>query len=314
MSLNVPDELDYEIHEDKVKFKIKDVSSNWISVNDSFIDRINPDNLNSLFIEKHLIKEINVKNTLDEGLRLLGRDNYPKAIEKFDEVLYYDPDYSEALINKSHALFGQKHFVKSLRYYKRAIKANDDLKDIEYHKLLINESNNERDNFPKLKLNIYAGDEFFTKGEFEKAVESYNRALVNPSKFKDKILFKLLNKKATALLKMGLFDEALDCFEKSLNNDYAVFGQGYCECRLGLDLNDDFKELLDIDKKHQMKQAIILNKLGFFNESLKICDYLLENHFKTDEFYFKVLYMKIDSLTQLNKDASEFREIIFRLK
>lgn len=314
MTFNVPDELNYELHDDNVKFKISDVSSNWMGTDDSFINRINPDKLNRLFIEKHLIKEINVKNTLDEGLRLLGKDNYSKAILKFDEVLYYDPDYSEALIAKSRALFGQKHFVKSLRYYKRAIKADASLEDIEYHKLLLKESNNERDHFPKLKLNIYAGDEFFTKGVFEKAVESYNRALVNPSKFKDKILSKLLNKKATALVKLGLFEDALVCFKKSSDNDYAVFGQGYCECKLGLDINDEFKELLSVDKKHQLKQAIILNKLEFFKESLKICDYLLENHFKTDEFYFKVLYLKIDSLTQLNEDASEFREIVFRLK
>ena len=74
----------------------------------------------------------------------------------------------------------------------------------EYNEALLKEANGERDNFPKLKSDIYAGDEHFKKGEYENAIDSYNRALENPSKFKDKILFKLLNKKATAFLSFSM--------------------------------------------------------------------------------------------------------------
>ena len=119
-------------------------------------------------------------------------------------MLFYDPEYGEALSNKSYALYGQNHFVKSLRYYKRAVEADESLKNMEYHKLLLGKSNEERQHFPKLKLNIYAGDEHFASGEYQKAVDSYNRALMNPSKFKDKILSKLLNKKATTLFFLTL--------------------------------------------------------------------------------------------------------------
>ncbi len=288
MCFNVLDELSFEIHDNQVKFRINDVSTNWMSRDDSFIKRIDKDNLNHKFPVEHLVKEIEIRNLLDDAIEYLSLEKYSKAIDGFDKVLFYDSWYGEALLNKSYALYGQKHFVKSLRYYKRAVKADNSLKDIEYHKSLLSKANSERDNFPKLKLNIYAGDEYFAKSDFKNAVESYNRALSNPSKFKDRILSKLLNKKATTLLKLNDFSEALNCFKESLDiehNDYAIFGEGFCRYRLDLDVGDEFKSRLNISKAQMLKQVLILNDLGHYSESIVICEYLLENHFKEDDLY-----------------------------
>ena len=285
--LNIPDELTCETRQDKVRFSINGISTNWMDRNDSFTERIDIDNLNPKRLADHLVKEIKIKNTLDEARDYLNKEKYPKAIERLDEVLYYDPAYGEALMIKSHALFGQKHFVKSLKHYRRAVKADESLKDNDYYRLLLKSANDERSNFPKLKLNIYAGDEHFAKGEYEKAVESYDKALINPSRFKEKILSKLLNKKGSALLKLGKYDEAYECFKKS-NNDFSHFGQGVCEYNLGLEINDEFKGLLNIDKKYQLKQAVILDDVGFHEESMTICNHLYENHFKCDDFYRKL--------------------------
>ena len=230
MNYNIPDELDCKFQDNHVKFKINDLSTDWMDDDDSFIKRIDNDNLNHDFLINHLVQEIEIKNILNEAIGFLKLEKYLKAIELLDEVMFYDPDYGEVLLSKSHALYGQKHFVKSIRYYKRAVMSDVDLKDIEYHRLLLNKANNERNNFPKLKLNIYAGDEYYAKGDYEKAIDSYNRALVNPSKFKDKILSKLLNKKATALLKRDDFEDALNCFDESFKvkaNDYAVLGKEF---------------------------------------------------------------------------------------
>lgn len=285
--LNIPDELTCEIRQDKVRFSINGISTNWMDRNDLFTERIDIDNLNPNRLADHLVKEIKIKNTLDEARDYLNKEKYPKAIERLDEVLYYDPAYGEALMIKSHALFGQKHFVKSLRHYRRAVKADESLKDNDYYRLLLKSANDERSNFPKLKLNIYAGDEHYSKGEYEKAVESYDKALINPSRFKEKILSKLLNKKGSALLKLGRHDEAYECFKKS-NNDFSHFGQGFCEYKLGLEINDEFKRMLNIDKKYQLKQAIVLDEMGFHEESMRICNHLYENHFKCDDFYLKL--------------------------
>jgi tetratricopeptide (TPR) repeat protein len=285
--LNIPDELTCEIRQDKVRFSINGISTNWMDRNDSFTERIDIDNLNPNRLADHLVKEIKIKNTLDEARDYLNKKKYPKAIEKLDEVLYYDPAYGEALMIKSHALFGQKHFVKSLRHYRRAVKADESLKDNDYYRLLLKSANDERSNFPKIKLNIYAGDEHYSKGEYKKAVESYDKALINPSRFKEKILSKLLNKKGSALLKLGRYDDAYECFKKS-NNDFSHFGQGVCEYNLGLEINDEFKGLLNIDKKYQLKQAVILDDMGFHEESMTICNHLYKNHFKCDDFYRKL--------------------------
>lgn len=313
MISNVPEEISYEIKANKVRFILNGFSTNWMGEDDLFIKRIDRDNLNTIFLTQHLAKEIEIKNVLDEGIGFLKSDKYSKAIENLDEVLFYDPEHGEALINKSFSLRGQKHFVKALRHYKLAVKCEGSLEDIEYYKSLLKQANDERADFPKLKSNIYTGDEHFSKGDYESAVDSYNRALSNPSKFKDKILSKLLNKKATALLKLNKYDEALACFKESQiagANDYASFGQGLCEHELDLQLNDEFKNKLNITKKQMLKQAKILNESGYFVESLIICDYLCRNHFKIDDFYMKLLNVRRYAMNALDMDLTKIDAII----
>ena len=311
--LNICDELSFDEKNGLIKFTLSDISTNWLKSDDAFIKRIARDNINPFCPVKHLKKEIEIKNTLDEGTALLDVQKYPKAIDKFDKVLFYDDAYGEALLFKSFALKGQRHYVKSLRYYKRTVKADSSLKDIEYHKSLLKLANDERDNFPKLKLNIYAGDEYFAKGDYERAIESYNRALLNPSKFRDKILSKLLNKKATAYVKLNDLENALNCFEKSLEvepNDYAVFFKGFCEYKLNGNISNNFKGILDISKPQMLKQIEILNDLGYFRESMAICDFLWQNHFKTDDFYFKLAETRKSILRNLDMDLTEINEIL----
>ena len=312
MISNIPDELSFETQSGKVRFTLNGLSTNWMGKEDSFIRRIDESSLNKALPAQHLTKEIEIKNTLDEGIGLLQSGKYQKAIERFDEVLFYDPEYGEALLNKSYSLRGQKHCVKALRLYKRGEKCDDALKDVGYHKALLKEANGERDKFPKLKSDIYAGDEHFKKGEYENAIDSYNRALENPSKFKDKILFKLLNKKATALLELKDYNEALDCFKDSyevFSNDYATFGQGCCEHELGFKITGRFKTRLGITKRQMLKQAQILNESGYLAESLCISDFLFKNHFKVDDFYLELLNARKYSMKKLNMDLSEIEYI-----
>lgn len=291
MSLNISDELNMEIHENMMRFSVEGTSTNWMASDDLFIKRIDEDNLNRDLLVEHLKKEIQMKNLLDEAISIFKTQKFAKAIEMLDEVLFYDPEYGEALLFKSYCLRGQRHFVKALRHYKRAVKSDESLRDNEYHMAITRQANEERSNFPKLKLNIYAGDEHFARGEFEMAIESYDRALEDSSKFKQKILSKLLNKKATACIKLNDYGDACECFGKSLEvdgNDYAIFGKGVCEYELDLDIDSGFRRCLRISKRQMLQQALILNDMGYHEESSRIANYLRKNHFKNDDIYEKL--------------------------
>ena len=296
---------------DRVKIQFGDLKTGWIDRSDSFLERISPENLNEFFLESHLQKEIEMKKVLDEGIAFLDSKKYPKAIACFDDVLYYDSNYPEALANKSHALCGQGHFVKALRYFKRS-----NFDDDEYYRLLLGESSRERDGFPKIKRNIYAGDEAAFKGDFENAVGFYDRALEDSSKFKSRILFKLLNKKAFALIELGRIDEALASFDVSVRvheNDRAYFGRGYCQHELGLDCIGSLRHARRIDKKCLLKKAIILNELKCFDEALECFDEFLANHFTLDGDFSLALQGKVAALDGMSLDCSNEKEIMSQI-
>ena len=297
----------------KVKFEIDGIATSWLDFDDEFIKRIQFENLNSHFISRHLAKEFEIKNILDEGTDLLNSEKYQKAIGCFDEAIYYDESYAEALLLKSRALSGQRHFIKSLRFYNRAIKANPYLKDIEYHKSLVEKSKDERNSLPKIKFHIFIGDEHFSRRDFAKAIESYDRALACPSKFKEKILHKLLNKKGTAFFNLNKFADALECFKKSLNarkNDYAYFMKGYCEYNLDLALDDSFLMPLEITKYQRLCRALILNEVKMYGDAIKCIDDLLSCHFAEDKLYFIALTCKLSAMQSLGMDVSDQKDLI----
>lgn len=322
--LNIPDKFiagsddekityDFDLtiftNDGEVKFSIDEITTSWMGMDDSFTKRIRFEDLNPCFLKRHLLKEIEIKNTLDMGAELLGGEKYAKAIRMFDEVLYYDLEYGEALLFKSKALFGQKHFVKSLRHYKKAVKADSGLKDVEYHKLLLRKSSEERDNFPKIKRNIYAGDEYFAKAEYSKALECYDNALANPTDFKNKIHSKLLNKKGTALVRLDRIDDAMKVFEESINvkpTDYAYYFLGY----YASESNDYIKKDLKITKRQLLLKSGRLCDFSEFDLALNCLDEFLDNHYKVDKDYITALKLKADALSHIGGDAGEVESIL----
>ena len=293
--LNIPKEIICEFKDNCIRFTFKNLSTDWMDKSDSFLKRIDETQLNEMHFEKHILKEMQIKNTLDRAIKYLEENKYDEAIKYFDEVLFYDSQYSKALFYKSKALCNQKHYIKALRYYKKAIMLDDSFNDSEFLNFLVENSKIEKDNFAEFKLHIYQADECFKKGEYLKALKSYDLALQNQSKINNKILYKLFNKKATALMKLNDYKNALKLFDKSLEikkNNYSYFGKGYCLYKLDLNIVDEFKKPLKIDKKHLLKQASVLNELGFFDEVIVICDELFENHFKKDDFYNNLVKTK----------------------
>ena len=306
--MNLPPQVAVAKSSDLIRIEFGDLRTNWISADDPFIERIRPDRLNRYFLCKHLSREIEMKNVLDNAAYLLDLKKYAKAISQLDRVIYYDGGYSEALILKSHALYHQGHFVKALRFYKKS-----HVEDRDYYRLLLEKSSKERDSFPKIKKNIYAGDEAASKGDYERAIEFYDRALENPSKFKKKILFKLLNKKASCLIKLERFDEALASFDVSLRvheNDFAHFGKAYSQNRLGLDCLDELKMAESIDKGCLLIKANILNEFSQYGDALDAFNAFLDNHFAIDSDFVSAIEGKVTALDSLGLNSADLKAVL----
>ena len=61
---------------------------------------------------------------------------------------------------------------------------------------------------------VNKGSKFLTEGDFEKALSYFEQAIIIKPNDPD-----LLNKKGVALRGLGRYDEALECFNKSLQLD-----------------------------------------------------------------------------------------------
>ena len=51
-----------------------------------------------------------------------------------------------------------------------------------------------------------------------------------------------------------------------------------------------------------LRQILILNDLGYFRESLEICDFLAERHFRADELYFALTDVRNVAILQINAE------------
>ncbi len=318
-NINIPDEMSsLKVFKDadRVRLEIDGVSTGWISDNDTFLERIRPEKLNGCFLDEHLKCEIRIKNVLDEGIDFLANGKYGNAIRCFDEAIHFDSAYASALLLKSHALFAQRHYVKSLRYYKRAVSSDDNLKDDEHYNVLLNQSAAERENFPEVKRYIFTGDELFAEGDFENALASYDKAMKCANNLKGRILSRLYSKKATALMKLNEFEKAIECFTKSIDikeNDYAYFGKGCCEYELDRDGTESLLMASNITLDQMLEKGLILNETGHFDEAVECFDEILEIHYTVDDLYFCTINGMMYSLKAMDRDVSRYEMIFDRL-
>lgn len=308
------DEIEYDFDltifkkENKLRFSACGKSTSWMSFSDFFVRRIQFEKLNPCFRKEHVLMEIEIRNLLDEAYLFFEKENYKNAADILDEILYYDSEYGEAVYLKSKVFHAQKHFVKSLRQYEKAVKIEESLKDDSYHMLLLKNSSAERDAFPAFKRQIYTGDEHFRNGEYENAVKCYDMALANHGQFTDRILSKLLSKKATALFKLKDYERAYFYFNKSVKireNDRAYFHMGIIEYFLNKPLSDRFKGPLRISKNQLIKKAGILNDVGEFELALECLDEYFEGQYLINDRYLLGLNLKLGILKTLGKSFDE---------
>ena len=138
----------------------------------------------------------------------------------------------------------------------------------------------------------------------------------NPSKFKNKILFKLLNKRGFVLIKLERFKEALATFDESIEshkNDVAIFARGYCKYELGWDCRDDLRMAIEIDKRQLFCKAMIFNKIEDYKDGLNAFNEFLNNHFRMDSSFKSAIEGKAVALENLNMDSAFERQILSQI-
>jgi len=147
-------------------------------------------------------------------------------------------------------------------------------------------------------------------------LDFYDKALMNPSKFKSKIIYKLLNKKGLVLVRLNRIDEALASFEASnqaLDNGLAYFGIGYCRHALGEDCADSLKKAEGIDKKYLLKKAMIFNDIKLYDDALDAFNLFLHNHFRLDSGFKSAIEGKMTALDNLDLESTFERKILLQL-
>ena len=175
-----------------------------------------------------------------KGEVLAATGKYADATAVYDKVIKMDPDYYWAYCSKGAILGKQGKFKEAIDYYDKAIKINST-------------------HYPAY---IWKGDLLISLGEIDKAIENYDIVLLNLNKKSDYLPHALVskgfalylngevteaigyfeealkldadneeayNRKGEALSNLGLFDEAAECFRRSLEiqpgNKLALLGQ-----------------------------------------------------------------------------------------
>ena len=159
-------------------------------------------------------------------------------------------------------------------------------------------------------------DELINNDEFNKAVEIFDKII---NEFPN---FEVFNQKGHLLIRLGKYDEAIMCFEKSLeykklNNYSAHVGKSFAllnilklhECNATeIDWDNKFKSMMNhinvaclINDEGYIFKAKILNGLGQYNGALNSIDELLKSNILENEEYIKALLEKSLAYRQLGE-------------
>lgn len=221
---------------------------------------------------------------------------------------------------KSH-LNKQKSLKKKKRKFKSRKKPKKDVKE-KFFEGIINKYISYYENIPKIKLNdeyhelMLCGEKCIINNEFYHAIDYFDKII---SKYPN---FEIFNKKGCLLIQLGEFENAIHCFDTSLeyqmkNNFHAHIGKSLAisnllklyECNVSqIDWDNKFEDMMNhsnvaclIKDEGYIFKAKILNGLGHYNGALDAINELLNNEILENELFFKALLEKSISFRQLGK-------------
>ncbi|MDR2967929.1 MAG: tetratricopeptide repeat protein [Methanobacteriaceae archaeon] len=228
-------------------------------------------------------KAIVLKNNNDWSLNEKG--DILSLLEKYDESLYFFDKAIELNSTNQHAYYSKAHALINLERYDEAYKVADSLLNI-----------NSNDT---LALNI--------KTIVISKVKNYHKALdyIEEALKIDSTDHNTWHIKCYILYILNRYEKSLFCFKQSLKvggDESLLKCIGFCFEKLGklneakkyyhmaLSYYDSILNENEEDSYNLLEKAIILEKLGKFDESLDICDKLLKEDSNDAETLFTKAY------------------------
>ena len=176
----------------------------------------------------------------DQGLERLRKGDYDGAIMNFDKAIELKPDFAEAFYNRGHAYFGKGEINFAMDDYNTAIQQGVNRSDTNAKKPFpmievktlneFNPSNFDSALYPNIELDIvtiifesnkdlsqdfvgifYRGNDHAKKGEFDLAIDNYNKAIqLNPD------FAEAFNNRGLMYFIKGEFDLAMDDYDTAI--------------------------------------------------------------------------------------------------
>lgn len=202
---------------------------------------------------------ISWKKNYNQGLLNIKNGNYEEAIKFFDKTINTNPNCSNAYIDKGIALNALTNYQQAIKSYDTALLIDDTNIRIFISKAKTlylmkkyEDSIIECDIGLKLKKhsNLYniKGASLATLGEYNEAIENYNKAIEqNPNYFDPH------QNKFCPLFKLGRYKEALESINKAIE----------------LEPKNSKIDIMYTNK------ASALNKLGCYEEAIEACNIAL---------------------------------------
>ncbi len=188
-----------------------------------------------VFINSLVFSQTDVESLVDLGNDLIKLNNYPSAMEKFDEALDYLPSYAPAINGKANLLILMEEYKAAGKIIETAIKKNSD--------------------YPQFYLTN--GIVKIHKKKFKNAIEDLNRALDLAQGENDKIFEnKVYVNRGAAQQKLFEYDAALSDYSKAIelndNNPNIFMYRGFLYYQKGNyeDALNDFNTVIEIDPEN----------------------------------------------------------------
>jgi tetratricopeptide (TPR) repeat protein len=236
--------------------------------------------------QRQTIQDVSISEDVDDlnqkGNDLSNQGKYQEAIEYYERALRIDPNHVNALNNKGVALANQGEYKEAIECYDKALEIDPNYTTAQNNKKLALEKlkNSKKRDSEDVDALIEKGFDLYIGGEYEEAIECYDKALsVNP------YYVVALHNKGKVFSYLEKYEEAIECYDKALEIDPNYVDPLYNK-GLALANQGEYEEAIECYDKYlevDPNNVAVLNNKGFalanqgeYKEAIECYDKALE--------------------------------------